>query len=113
MTISLVPRYAVVDPDLLDTCPPELIAANGMDALTQLLKSYVSTRANPFTDARVFLVHTLTQWSEQLKLPRLSAYGVTESDLDHIVAHCRGSSMQTNPIVLSDREVKTIMRKRL
>lgn len=63
--------------------------------------------------ARVFLVHTLTQWSEQLKLPRLSAYGVTESDLDHIVAHCRGSSMQTNPIVLSDREVKTIMRKRL
>ena len=48
---KLVSRYAVVDPDLLDTCPPELIAANGMDALTQLLESYVSTRANPFTDA--------------------------------------------------------------
>ncbi len=48
---QLVPRYAVVDPDLLAACPPALIAANGMDALTQLLESYVSTRANAFTDA--------------------------------------------------------------
>lgn len=47
----LVPRYAVVDPLLLAACPPALIAANGMDALTQLLESYVSSRANPFTDA--------------------------------------------------------------
>lgn len=47
----LVARYAVVDPALLATCPPDLIAANGMDALTQLLESYVSTRANPFIDA--------------------------------------------------------------
>jgi hypothetical protein len=34
----------------------------------------------------------------RLKLPKLSAYGVQESDLDHIVAHSRGSSMKTNPI---------------
>lgn len=48
---KLVPEYAIVDPDLLTTCTPEMIAANGMDAFTQLLESYVSTRANPMTDA--------------------------------------------------------------
>jgi alcohol dehydrogenase len=47
----LVPRYAVVDPLLLASCPPALIAANGMDAFTQLLESLVSSRANPFSDA--------------------------------------------------------------
>ena len=47
----LVAEYAVVDPDLLATCPPRVIAANGMDALTQLLESFVSLRANAFTDA--------------------------------------------------------------
>ncbi len=48
---SLVPQYAIVDPNLLESCPQALIAANGMDALTQLIESFVSTRANPFTDA--------------------------------------------------------------
>jgi alcohol dehydrogenase class IV len=47
----LVPVDAVVDPDLLAGLPPEHIAANGMDALTQLLESYVSLRAGAFTDA--------------------------------------------------------------
>ncbi len=48
---QLIPQYAIVDPDLLENCPKALIAANGMDALTQLMESYLSTRANVFTDA--------------------------------------------------------------
>ncbi len=48
---SLMAEYAILDPDLLATCPPDLIAANGMDAFTQLLEAYVSIRANPVTDA--------------------------------------------------------------
>lgn len=224
---QLVPQYAVVDPDLLASCPQELIAANGMDALTQLIESYVSTRANPFTDAlaldgikavrdglpawydstpeaeagrekmayaallsgiclaqtglgsvhglaaplgaffpiphgvacgtllaeatkanidrmdardpanpalakyaqvgrlfrgrthvddvgaRVFLVHVLKEWTEKMKLPRLSAYGMNEADVARVVTHCRGSSMKTNPIVLTDQEVTEVVRKRL
>ena len=47
----LMPAVAVVDPGLLEGCPREVMAANGMDAFTQLLKAYVSTRANPLTDA--------------------------------------------------------------
>ena len=48
---QLVARVAIVDPDMLASCPPELIAGNGMDALSQLLESYLSVRANPITDA--------------------------------------------------------------
>lgn len=223
----LVPQHAILDPDLLATCPPAQIAANGMDALTQLLESYVSTKANPFTDAlamsgirmvrdglldwfdatpraadargellyaawlsgitlaqvglgsvhglaaplgaffpiphgvvcgtlvaactemnsaaieqrepgsdvlwkyahvgkvlaqnmalddvagREALLQVLSQWTEQLRLPRLSSYGMTEADIPHIVANCRGSSMKTNPVLLTDQEVAKILIKRL
>ncbi|HUR58983.1 MAG TPA: iron-containing alcohol dehydrogenase [Opitutaceae bacterium] len=47
----LLPRVALVDPDLTHALPPALTAATGLDALTQLIEPYVSPRANPFTDA--------------------------------------------------------------
>lgn len=223
----LMAEYAFVDPDLLAGCPPELIAANGMDALTQLLEAYVSIRANPITDAlalrglraaregllawyaggesaapgrekmalasllsgiclaqaglgsvhglaqplgslfpiphgvvcgtlvaaatrcnigtmqardpqnpalakyaevgRLFagnagldeadalalLVATLEDWTRAMRLPGLSALGVAESDVPRIVAYSRGSSMKTNPIVLTDAEIAGIVRARL
>ncbi|MDO9188949.1 MAG: iron-containing alcohol dehydrogenase [Sulfurimicrobium sp.] len=224
---QLVPEYAVIDPDLLATCPSHLIAANGMDAFTQLLESFVSSKANPFTDAlawsgmeavrdgllawyeggpgaamgrekmayaallsgitlaqvglgsvhglaaplgaffpiphgvvcgtlleaatrvnievmeardlanpalakyaragrllrgmkhmseveaRGALLQALEEWTRRMRLPRLGEFGVTAADLPHVIAHCRGSSMKTNPIVLSDDEVGNILNTRL
>ena len=224
----LIPEYAIIDPDLLTSCPRELIAADGMDAFTQLLESYVSLKANPFTDAlawsgmcavkegffaawegkepeashgggamayaallsgitlaqvglgsvhglasplgayfpiphgvvcgtlvgaasqinikalltrqtdhpalakyaqvgrlltgqddldeqsaQLVLAELLNEWSEKLELPRLGAYGVQESDFPLIVANSGGSSMQTNPIVLTDDEIASILKRRL
>lgn len=46
----LLPRVAVVDPELTLSAPPEVTAATGLDALSQLIEPFVSHRANPFTD---------------------------------------------------------------
>lgn len=46
----MLPRVAIVDPDLTLGLPPAITAATGLDALTQLIEPYVSSRANPFTD---------------------------------------------------------------
>lgn len=48
---ALVAEWAIVDPDLIASCPPKILAGNGMDVLTQLIESYVSINSNPMTDA--------------------------------------------------------------
>lgn len=224
---QLVAEVAIVDPDLLSTCPQTVIAANGMDALTQLIESYVSIKANGFNDAlgiaglraardglldlyhsagadadarenmafasmisginlaqtglgsvhglasplgayypiphgvvcgtlvatatrinisgmrqrepdnpaleryarvsevlwnRHFasrdealdrLIELLQQWTQELHLEKLSPYGVQESELDRVVENCRGGSMKTNPILLTDEEIRSILIQRL
>jgi alcohol dehydrogenase class IV len=47
----LLPRTAIVDPDLLVGLAGPTIASCGMDALSQLIEPFLSPRANPFTDA--------------------------------------------------------------
>lgn len=47
---QLLPRMAVVDPELTYSLPPSVTAATGLDALTQLIEPYVSSRANPLVD---------------------------------------------------------------
>ncbi|HEX8441566.1 iron-containing alcohol dehydrogenase [Archangium sp.] len=47
----MLPRLALVDPDLLAGVPPAVLASSGLDALSQLLEPFLSARANPLTDA--------------------------------------------------------------
>jgi alcohol dehydrogenase class IV len=47
----MLARAAVVDPDLLAGLPAAVIASSGLDALSQLIEPFLSSRANPFTDA--------------------------------------------------------------
>jgi alcohol dehydrogenase class IV len=226
----LVAADAVVDPDLLAGAGPTRIAANGMDAVTQLLESYVSLRAGPVTDAlalaglaaardgllewhadpdgpggpaarsrmayaallsgiclahaglggvhglasplgaqlpiphgvacgatlagitaanlaaiedrapdspalvrygvlgrllaglpeiapdseaRAALIDTLRAWSAELDIPGLRTFGLDETGIPAIVADARGSSMRTNPVVLSDEELTQVLRAAL
>jgi alcohol dehydrogenase class IV len=46
----MLPRVAVVDPELTYDLPPALTASTGLDALTQLIEPFVCLRASPMTD---------------------------------------------------------------
>jgi alcohol dehydrogenase class IV len=47
----MLPRIALIDPELTRGLPSALTASTGLDALTQLIEPFVSKRANPITDA--------------------------------------------------------------
>ena len=46
---EIIPKMAILDPTLLETLPPELIAGTGMDAISHSLEGFLSKKANPIT----------------------------------------------------------------
>jgi alcohol dehydrogenase class IV len=46
----MLPRVAVIDPVLTHTMPPAVTASTGLDALTQVIEPFVSSKSNPLTD---------------------------------------------------------------
>ena len=47
---DLLPAVALVDPQLTLSCPPDVTAYSGLDAISQALESWVSVGSNPFSD---------------------------------------------------------------
>ena len=48
---TMLPRLALVDPELTYSLPAAVTASTGLDALTQLIEPFTSSKANPLTDA--------------------------------------------------------------
>jgi alcohol dehydrogenase class IV len=47
----MVPRVVLIDPELTVSVPPQTTAYTGMDAITQCIESYISSRAQPIPRA--------------------------------------------------------------
>ena len=56
---KLLAKEAWLDPELLKTCPKEVLYSTGMDAFTQLLESYTTLKPSPITDALAWQGMTL------------------------------------------------------
>lgn len=49
---TLMPDVALLEPRLIESMPPSVTAASGMDAFTHAIESYISTESNPFSKAQ-------------------------------------------------------------
>lgn len=50
----LIPRVALLDPEVLATLPPPVLASTGMDAFTHACETFVSTATNPLSRALAY-----------------------------------------------------------
>lgn len=73
---NFIPELAIIDPEMMLSCPAGLTATSGMDAFTQLLESYISSQANPMTDALAL------QGLKQIKKYLLRAYLEGDQNLE-------------------------------
>jgi alcohol dehydrogenase len=64
-------------------------------------------------DALKMLLGMLEIWQQHLQMPKLSEYSVTKDDVARIVANISGGSYATNPIVLTQDELKALVLARL
>jgi len=95
---STLPAAAVLDPGLTVGLPPAATAATGMDALTHALESYLSVRANPWSDGIALQVIRMIA----VHLPRAYADGRDLEARSHMLlaAHMAGIGMATTGLGL-------------
>ncbi|MGB5472843.1 MAG: iron-containing alcohol dehydrogenase, partial [Gammaproteobacteria bacterium] len=107
---TLVATCTAVNIDALQARAPDSVALDRYaEAAGILCGQSFSSRAAAWRA----LVNLLAEWTARLELPRLGDYGLAENGLDHVVAHSRGSSMKTNPVLLTDDEIRTCLQERL
>ena len=51
ISYEILPKYAILDPELIMTAPASVAASCGVDAFIHALEAYISNFATPFTDA--------------------------------------------------------------
>ena len=51
VSYETLPKYAVLDPELIMTAPASIASSCGVDALIHAIEAYLSKNASPFTDA--------------------------------------------------------------
>ena len=56
---AIVPKVSIVDPGVMGTMPPHVLASVGFDALCHNIEAYTSKTAQPFTDALAYYAVTL------------------------------------------------------
>jgi len=83
---GLLPDVSITDPELTLSCPPEVTAASGMDALAQAIESYLSVYAIPTTEA-------LSLRAVELIVPNLPVAFEQGEDLEARAALSEGSYM--------------------
>lgn len=107
---TLVAACTTVNIDALRSRSPDSVALDKYAEAVSILcgRSFTSHEA-----AWEALVNLHAEWTTLLELPRLRDYGLDESGLDQVVAHSRGSSMKTNPLPLTDDEIKACLQERL
>lgn len=103
----ILPRYAILDPDLLASQPFKVAAATAFDALTHALESYTNMNANDFTE--LFSLHALELVGESIRSyvanPAVDEYaqkmslacmyagfslGIASIGQDHVLTHPMG-----------------------
>jgi alcohol dehydrogenase class IV len=100
----LVPPVVGVNVRALRARTPESVALARYDEVARILTGNRDARAE---DAAAWL----QQQSEDLRIPGLARYGVSETHLASLTAEARrASSMQGNPIVLTDDELAETLR---
>jgi alcohol dehydrogenase len=107
---TLVATCTAVNIEALKSRAPDSVALAKYAEVASILCNHSFTSHEAAWEA---LVNLLAKWTALLDLPQLGDYGLDESGLDHVVAHSRGSSMKTNPLVLTDDEIKACLQERL